>query len=241
MKPIIKLATAKSPDGSVLTLNQHDNDFTITVDRMDLMSSRKHESEEQLAKLGCRHIVNSKKPAVLIGGLGMGYTLRAALDILRPQASITVAELIPDIVEWNKKHIGHLTDNAIKDPRVTIITRDVVEVLKDHPNHFDSILLDIDNGPAAITNIKNARLYNREGIKIILNSLTDKGCAAFWSSMRDKTFEKRLKRFGLVSRFYKVPVYKGAKACPVCILVASRNFSSLPPLPPQAQKNKKIQ
>jgi spermidine synthase len=232
LKPIKQIATATTPDGSVLILNQHDNDFTINVDRQELMSSRRHESEVQLAKLGCRNMTRNNQPCVLIGGLGMGYTLRATLDMLKPGATITVAELVPEVVKWNRKYLGELTDNALNDKRVTVKTVDVVELLKESSNCFDSILLDIDNGPAAITNIANARLYNRNGIKIIMNALKEKGCVAFWSSGRDKTFERRLRKFGLVSRFFKVPVYKGAKACPVCILVASREFSSLPPLPP---------
>lgn len=238
MKPIKQIATATTPDGSVLVLNERDGDFTINVDRQELMSSRRHESELQLAKLGCRHLIRNNQPYVLVGGLGMGYTLRAVLDMLKPQATITVSELVPEVVEWNTKYLGQLTNNAINDKRVTVKKCDVVELLKESAGCFDAILLDIDNGPAAITNIANARLYNRNGIKIIMNALKEKGCVAFWSSGRDKTFEKRLKKFGLISRFFKVPVYKGAKACPVCILVASREFSSLPPLPPSRIREK---
>ena len=239
MKPIKQIATATTPDGSVLVLNERDGDFTINVDRQELMSSRRHESEVQLAKLGCHNMKRNNQPNVLVGGLGMGYTLRAALDMLKPAAKITVSELLPEVVEWNKKYLGELTDNALNDKRVTVKVGDVVELLKESSSCFDSILLDIDNGPAAITNIANARLYNRNGINTIINALSEKGCVAFWSSGRDKTFEKRLKKFGLISRFFKVPVYKGAKACPVCILVASREFTSLPPLPPPRVREKK--
>ncbi len=238
MKPIKQIATATTPDGSVLVLNQHDKDFTINVDRKELMSSRRHESEVQLAILGCRNMKRNNQPRVLVGGLGMGYTLRAALDMLKPGAKITVSELMPEVVEWNKKYMGQLTDNALNDKRVTVRIGDVVELLKESSSTFDSILLDIDNGPAAITNIANARLYNRNGINTIINALSEKGCVAFWSSARDKTFERRLRKFGLISRFFKVPVYKGAKATPVCILVASREFSSLPPLPPPRVRDK---
>ena len=125
MKPTIKLATAHTPDGGEMTLFQHDRDFFIKINGHELMNSRQHESEMELARLGCAHLSGHDAPSVLIGGLGMGYTLRQTLDILEPGATITVSELLSAVVEWNRDFLGQLNDRPLEDNRTEVIVGDI--------------------------------------------------------------------------------------------------------------------
>jgi spermidine synthase len=212
MKPFELIATAKSPDGTILQLTRRDNEFIILAAGRHLMSSRTHASEESLAALGCRRAAALPQPSVLIGGLGMGYTLRAALDALPPHATITVAELIPEIVDWNRSPDGplaHLANHPLADPRVHVEIKDVAAVISrlenshssaaqiSHPHQqkFDAILLDVDNSPAAFTDSSNVALYNAQGIAAAHASLTPAGTLAIWSadSQADTKFTNRLR------------------------------------------------
>jgi spermidine synthase len=231
MKPTIKLSSAKTPDGSETDLYQHDKDYFITVNREQLMSSREHESELELARLACERLADRREPTVLIGGLGMGYTLRQALDILPPKAKIIVAELMPEIVRWNRDIIGHLTNHPLRDKRVTVKTVDVALVMAKAPHQFDAVMLDVDNGPEAMTDSSNTRLYSRGGIQGCFRSLHAKGCLAVWSASKDISYEKRLRREKLHVRAFHVAKCKGGKSCPRCIWVASNTRSSLPEYP----------
>jgi spermidine synthase len=228
MKPHIKLSTTKAPDGSELCLYEHDGDFSIMVNRHELMSSRQHESELELARLGCERIAQRRSPTVLIGGLGMGYTLRQTLDMLQPQANVIVAELMPEVIRWNREILGHLTDHPLLDKRVTIKTADVASVMAHSPNGFDAILLDVDNGPEAMTTKANHNLYSRSGIRNCLKALHTKGCLSIWSASKDPSFERRLRRDSLHVRAFHVTKRKGGKNRPRCIWVASRDGHSLP-------------
>ena len=151
MKPSVRLATAKTPDGGEMELYKHDRDFVIKINGQDLMSSRQHESELELARLGCAHLTDSKAPSVLIGGLGLGYTLRQVLDMLNPHAKVVVSELLGAVVEWNREFLGELNGQSLEDERVDIKTGDIVELISRSKSRFDAILLDIDNGPDAMT------------------------------------------------------------------------------------------
>jgi spermidine synthase len=162
----------------------------------------------------------------------MGYTLRQTLDMLRSKAKVTVAELMPDIVRWNRDILGHLTDHPLRDKRVNVQVKDVMKIIGNAKHEFDAILLDVDNGPEAITDSANNRLYSGAGIRACINALTAKGCLAVWSASKDISFEKRLRRERLHVRAFHVPKRKGGKSRPRCIWVASRDRSSLPePLP----------
>ena len=151
MKPIVKIDTARTPDGGEMELFQHDCDFTIKINDQDLMSSRQHESELELARLGCAHLVGSKAPSVLIGGLGLGYSLRQVLDMLNPHAKVVVSELLSAVVEWNREFLGELNGQPLEDKRVDLKMGDIVGLILRSKNRFDAILLDIDNGPTAMT------------------------------------------------------------------------------------------
>lgn len=221
-----QIATATAPDGSRLVLLQHGNDFIITVDRHDLMLSRSHESELELARLGCAHVAGHRRPTVLIGGLGMGYTLRQTLDMLGTRATVVVAELLPDVVQWNRDYLGELTEHPLRDTRVTLQIGDVADVIRRSPGMFDSVLLDIDNGPHAITDARNSQLYSPEGIRSCINSLRTGGCLAVWSAFFDDKFERRLRQEHLHVRSFRVPAHKGSSSCHCCIWLASRDRDS---------------
>ena len=230
MKPSVRLATAKIPGGGEMELYQHDRDFTIKINGQDLMSSRQHESELELARLGCAHLVGNKAPKVLIGGLGLGYTLRQVLDMLDPNAKVVVGELLGAVVEWNRDFLGELNGQPLEDERVDIKTGDVVSLISRSNGKFDAILLDIDNGPSAMTSSANSRLYSYEGLMACRYALRNQGCLAVWSAEPSKKFERLLVGgCGFHLKRYRVPTYKGSKSQSHFVWVASENKANLPP------------
>ena len=229
MKPRVKIATARTPDGGVMVLYQHDRNFTIEIDGDDLMLSRHNESELELARLGCAHLAGRKAPSILIGGLGMGYTLRQALDMLSPDAEVVVGELMSTVVEWNREFLGELNGQPLADERVELKTGNIVELISRSKNKFDAILLDIDNGPSAMTYSGNSRLYGYEGIVSCRNALRKKGCLAVWSAGPSKEYEQLLMRCDFHVRRYRVPAYKGSKSQSRFVWVAAEDKSILPP------------
>ena len=228
MKPKVKIASVRTPDGGEMALFQHDHDFWITINGQDLMLSRQHESEQELARLGCAHLAGHKAPSILIGGLGMGYTLRQALDMLSPHAHVVVGELLGAVVEWNREFLGELNGHPLGDKRVDLKTGDIVELISRSKRGFDAILLDIDNGPRAITDSGNCRLYGREGILACRRALRGPGCLAVWSAEPNKEFEQLLISCGFHVRRFRVPSYRGSKAHSRLVWVASEDKNILP-------------
>jgi spermidine synthase len=229
MKPKLKIATARLPDGGEMVLYKHDRDFSIEVNGQDLMHSRQHESELELARLGCAHLADTKEPSILIGGLGLGYTLRQVLDMLSPQAKVVVSELLNAVVEWNREYLVEINGKLLEDKRVDIKTGDIVELISSSKSRFDSILLDIDNGPSAMTNSGNRHLYGQEGILACRHALREQGCLAVWSVEPSKKFEKLLINCNFHVRRFRVPTYKGSKSQSQFVWVASENKTHLPP------------
>lgn len=229
MKPRERLSSARTPSGSELQLFRHDGDFSITVNGQELMNSRQHESELELARLGCANLTRQSTPCVLIGGLGLGYTLRQALDILGSQANIVVAELLDAVVEWNREFLGELNAHPLKDPRVKLHVGDVVDVIARSGSQFDAILLDIDNGPHAVTDPGNQRLYGRDGLQACRRALREHGCLGFWSAESNKRFEQLVVSCGFHVRRYRAPAYKGGKSLSRFIWIASTDPAVLPP------------
>ena len=230
MKPSVRLATAKTPDGGEMELYKHDRDFVIKINGQDLMSSRQHESELELARLGCAHLVGSKAPRVLIGGMGLGYTLRQTLDMLDSHAKVVVGELLSAVAEWSREFFGELNGQPLEDERVNLKTGDVVSLISRSNGKFDAILLDIDNGPSAMTSSANSRLYSYEGIMACRYALREKGCLAVWSAEPSKKFERLLVGgCGFHVRRFRVPTYKGSKSQSHFVWVASENKANLPP------------
>ncbi len=229
MKPKVKIATDRLPDGGKMVLYQHDLDFSIEINGQDLMHSRQHESELELARLGCAHLADTKVPSILIGGLGLGYTLHQVLDMLSTQAKVVVSELLRAVVEWNREFLGELNGQLLDDERVDLKTGDIVELILRSKSKFDAILLDIDNGPSAMTNSGNSRLYGQEGILACRHALREQGCLAVWSAEPSKKFERLLMNCNFHVRRFKVPTYKGSKSQSCFVWVASEDKSNLPP------------
>jgi spermidine synthase len=212
-----------------MELYQHGRDFSITINGQDLMHSRQHESELELARLGCAHLAGSKASRILIGGLGMGYTLRQALDMLGPHAQVVVGELLGAVVEWNREFFGDLNGQPLGDERVDLKTTDIVELISRSKSRFDAILLDIDNGPDAMTNSGNRRLYKREGLQACRRALREQGCLAVWSAEANKKFEQLLMSCSFHVRRYRVSAYKGSKSPSRFVWVAAEDKTILPP------------
>lgn len=196
MKPWEVLARTRTLDGTELTLTRHDTEYVIQASGESLMSSRAHASEEALAVVGCRRAQTLAQPCVLVGGLGMGFTLRAALNVLPAGAKVIVAELLPAVVEWNRGPLGPLAQHPLDDPRVTLVEGDVAVTLRQNPGRFDAVLLDVDNGAAAMTATANARLYGRAGLASAHAALAPGGVLAVWLAREDPALEQRLRAAG---------------------------------------------
>ena len=192
------------------------------------MNSRQHESELELARLGCAHLVGSKTPSILVGGLGMGYTVRQVLDLLGPHARVVVAELLAAVVEWNREFFGELNGQPLRDERVLLKTGDVVELISRSKKRFDAILLDIDNGPGVMTDSGNRRLYGRSGIQACIGALREQGRLAVWSAAPSVTFERLLRSCQLNVRSFRIPAYKGSKSQSRVVWVAAKDKNKLP-------------
>ncbi|QBG47200.1 hypothetical protein EGM51_07245 [Verrucomicrobia bacterium S94] len=198
MNPWVLLDETDVPnDGGIMKLYQRAFEFSISIDCEELMNSRMHGSEDALAELACRPLVPKKKPCVLIGGLGMGFTLRAALDTLPPDSTVEVAELVPAVVRWNRTHLADLAGNPLTDLRTIVHETDVALVIKKANDAYDAIMLDVDNGPDGLTHADNDRLYTAGGIKCAVNALKSGGFLGVWSAEPDAAFTKRLRGAGL--------------------------------------------
>jgi spermidine synthase len=196
MKTLELLGEALAPDGTALKLVRRDEEYLILASGAVLMSSRIHGSEEELARLACERLEKRKRAKVLVGGLGMGFTLRATLDLLAADATVTVAELIPAVVTWNGGILGALAGHPLQDRRVRVETCDVQVVLGTGVGKFDALLLDVDNGPAALTASGNAGLYERSGIAAAYAALKADGVLAVWAANEDARFAQRLRDGG---------------------------------------------
>ena len=194
------LGETRTPDGSDMRLTRRDNEYVILVNGKTLMSSRMHGSEEALATIACRDARAGDRPRVLVGGLGMGFTLRATLDLLPPDAVVRVVELVAAVVEWNRGPLGSIAGYPLADPRVRIEVNDVGFTLRGHPGGFDAILLDVDNGPSAFTTPANHGLYDNAGVAASFAALRPGGTLAVWSAWEDRKFEQRLRFHGFKVR-----------------------------------------
>jgi len=195
MIPWKLLSSSRTPDRkSVLTLYQRDEEYSIRVNGLELMNSRMFGSEVLLAELPCGEIADRKNACVLIGGLGMGYTLSAALQSLHDDAVVLLVELVPAVVEWNQGVLGPLADHPLEDSRVRVLIDDVANVITHGKSTFDAILLDIDNGPDSFTQDENASLYSLSGLSMIHRALRPGGVVAVWSASSDAGFKKKLKQ-----------------------------------------------
>ena len=207
MKPTILRDQATTPDGRPLTLHEHDGAFTIRVGGVELMSSRQHHSEERLAELACSRLATRRQARVLVGGLGMGFTLRRCLACLAADAEVVVAELIPAVVRWNRDPAYRLGSDALADPRVTVVERDVGDVLRTDRDGFDAVMLDVDNGAEGLVTAGNDRLYSSRGLERARGILRPGGTLAVWSTADDPAFVDRMRRAGFQVEVQKARVH----------------------------------
>ena len=190
------IGTAAVPGGVELKLFRRGTDFMIVLDRNELMSTRMNGSEIALADMTCDRLRGGSAPHMLIGGYGMGFTLRAALARLEPQARVTVAELVPEIIAWARGPMASVAAGCLDDPRVHLVAGDVAGVIEAGNGTYDAILLDVDNGPDGLTRLENDRLYSMRGLAEARAALKPGGVLAIWSAAPDNAFTRRLSQAG---------------------------------------------
>jgi spermidine synthase len=194
--PRILIDTAEVPGGGELRLFQRGAEFSIMLGNNELMNSRLSGSEEALATMACDRVASRPEPRFLIGGLGMGFTLRAALDRLGSDAAVTVAELVPAVVAWARGPMAAVFAGSLEDPRVDIVQDDVAVLIWAGRSNWDAILLDVDNGPDGLTRKGNDRLYSPNGLAAAKTALRPGGVLAIWSAAPDRAFTRRLEDAG---------------------------------------------
>ncbi|AHG93392.1 hypothetical protein J421_5857 (plasmid) [Gemmatirosa kalamazoonensis] len=204
MKRTERLAAARTPDGTEIVLYRHDGAYLLRAAGVELMSTRRHHSEDRLAELACAPLRDVAQARVLIGGLGLGFTLKAALRVLRDDAEVLVAELLAEVIAWNADPAYDLSAPAMRDPRTRVVHDDVANVIRAHRAAFDAILLDIDNGAEAMSTATNARLYAAPGVAAAVAALRPGGTLAYWSASDDPRFAAVLRRAGLEVRSVRV-------------------------------------
>jgi spermidine synthase len=228
MIPWVHLATAAVPDGvGELRLKRRGAEFSIMSGTIELMNSRLSGSEEALATLVAQRLAGRKAPSVLIGGLGMGFTLRAALAAFGADARITVAELVPEVVDWARGPMADLSAGCLDDPRVTVAIADVAALIRPETGRgpapqWDAILLDVDNGPEGLTRRVNDRLYDHAGLAAARATLNLGGVLAVWSQGPDRAFSKRLRDAGFAVEEVIVRAHRGKKGARHVIWLAAR-------------------
>ena len=229
MIPWVQLDSVPLPGHKVdVRLLQRDTEYSIQVGNEELMNSREHGSEDALAELALAKIQGFPKPRILIGGLGLGFTLATTLKCTYPEAIVTVAELLPAVVTWNHGPIGHLAGHPLKDPRVVIKETDVTKLVKADQQAYEAILLDIDNGPTPITLNSNRWLYTLDGIRVLFAALVPGGILAVWSAGPEPEFALDLQKAGFVVEEKRVKS-RGNKGANHVIWLAMRPKKPLPP------------
>ena len=223
MKPERKLAEATIRSGTQLTLHEHDGNYAIRMNGQTLMNSALAASELLLGELAVARLENQPAPCVLIGGLGLGFSLRSVLVKTGSTVTVHVAELIPQVVDWNREFLAAVNGRLVDDPRVTVFAEDVWGILsRSARDRYDAILLDIDNGPTAMVQQPNARLYNTAGIRLMLTVLKPGSRVAIWSAAPDHAFADRLTLAGFRVEAIPAKLYVKAKRCGCTIYVADK-------------------
>lgn len=223
VKPFRNLAQTRTPDGSQLTLHEHDGEYFLKLNGRQLMSTTATTSELMLAELPCDGLRGRADTCVLIGGLGLGFSLRRVLELVGRHARIQVAELLPDVVAWNRDLLSHINGALLDDRRVEVITGDVYNVIrKSGPAAYDAILLDVDNGPTSMVQTKNVRIYDRRGLGVIARALKPNGKVSFWSAVPEPGFLQNLAYAGLPGEAFPAKSHERAKRAAHVIYLAHR-------------------
>lgn len=218
-----EIGTASIPgQGTRLRLLKRNDEFSIRIAGSpgELMNTRLHGSEDALAELACERVADRLGARVLVGGLGMGFTLAAALAALGEDAEVVVAELVPGVVEWNRGALGGAAGHPLNDARTRVVVGDVGELLRGEPGGFDAILLDVDNGPEGLTRRENDWLYSPKGLAAAQRALRPDGVLAVWSAGEDPAFTERLRRVGLLVETVTVRAQRPGKGARHCIWLA---------------------
>lgn len=211
MIPFRNLAETRTPDGARFSLHEHDGEYFLKLNGRQLMGSNSTVSELLLADLACKFRHTVERPHVLIGGLGLGFSLRRVLEITGPAACVQVSELLPEVVAWNREYLRNLNGDLLDDRRVEVLTRDVFDCIKSGVGRYDAILLDVDNGPTSFVQAKNSRLYNGRGLSMIRRSLRPGGRVAFWSAEPEPLFSASLSRAGFRVEEHEAKSHERAK------------------------------
>jgi spermidine synthase len=224
MKPSVVLAEAFLADKTKLSLRRHDGHYHIRVGGELLMSTTATGSEAEMAELASETLGAGAGKRVLIGGFGFGFTLRRVLELVGPEVEVQVAELLPEIIAWNREHLQSVNGRLLDDPRVAILLEDVFAVLtRAAPASYDAVLLDVDNGPAALVDPRNERIYADRGLETLSRALRPGGRAVFWSGVRDDSFLKRLVRAGFRAQAVAAKAYPQARVKTHTLFVADWN------------------
>jgi spermidine synthase len=208
MLPWVAVDETRAADGTRLTLSRRGDEWEVCADGFVLMSSRSHGSEDELARLAFAKVPHAR--TVLIGGLGLGFSLRATLDLLGPQGRVVLAEQSSSVVDWNRNHVGGLAGRPLEDPRVTVRVGDVRAAIGQARGAYDLILLDVDNGPEALIHQANAGLYDATGIVACHVALKPRGALAVWATATDERYVRRLQRSGFEAAAIRVRRRPGA-------------------------------
>lgn len=201
---------------SEFVLARHEDDWVVRVGQRILMSNLAHESEIVLADVALAAAHDATR--ILIGGLGLGYTLRAALDRMPASSRVTVVELVPELVDWNRRLLHHLNDRPLEDPRCEVVVGDVYDFIAKSQRMFDVIMLDVDNGPQLLSQARNQRLYGDAGSRMLYSALAPEGVLGVWSAGPNAKYEQRLRRFGFDTQVLNTPARKNGRACHVIFL-----------------------
>jgi spermidine synthase len=222
--PWVHLGSARVPDGDgELRLMRRGSEYSIMTGGIELMNSRMSRSEQALATLACDALAGRSAPRVLIGGLGMGFTLRAALEVLPTPARVVVAELVPAVVEWARGPMAEIFGDCLTDPRVALEVCDVGQAIRAADAVYDAILLDVDNGPGGLDREANDSLYAMDGLRAARRALTAQGVLAVWSSAPDEAFSHRLEQAGFDSEAVRVNAHRKGRGARHIIWLARSN------------------
>jgi spermidine synthase len=224
MKPRIKLGEVKTSDGERMSLYEHDGTFSISLNGQELMHSKANVSECLLGQLGVARLKGGIAARVLVGGLGLGFTLRSVLEAVGSETMVELVELIPEVIEWNRAHLQGLNGSLLEDPRVIIRAEDVTKVIREaEAGSYDVILLDVDNGPIAMVAKTNRSLYSNYGIGTLRAVLKPDARAVFWSAGPDRKFEVRLRKGGFKVKVVPAKMNDGSRRPSYVLYVADRD------------------
>ncbi len=228
MKPYLKIAESTMPDGTLYSLHKHDGKIYLKYNGNELMSTAMTFSEQQLAEIGCQSLLvgNPTRPAhpkVLIGGLGLGFTLKRTLELVGSPATVDVAELMPPLIEWNRTYLVEFNGPLLEDPRTVIIQGDLFDIVsKTQPGSYDALLLDIDNTPDDLITSGNARMYSPGFLEKLRGVITPQGCVAYWLSEPAPKFKKLLLKAGFAVEEFASRPHERSKRSRHCLLLARR-------------------